>query len=75
MLNNNIFKSLYEISMSIGNSLELTQMLDESIGSILETLHCRSAVIFSRERKSNIFYSQPNFFDDTRIIPTTHREV
>ena len=59
MLNNNIFESLYEVSISIGNSLQLTKMLDESIGSILEKLECSSVVLYTRENRSEIFYSQP----------------
>ena len=59
MISKNIFESLYEVSISIGTSLELSKMLDVGIKSILENFHCNSALIFTKTRKKEIFYSQP----------------
>jgi len=38
---------LYEISMSIGSSLELNQMLKGSLVTILRKLNCSAGAIFS----------------------------
>lgn len=62
MPNSAALLALYEISMSIGNSLELTQMLNESLSTILSRLGCSSVTIHqNRPAKSELLYAKPKF--------------
>jgi len=57
---NPILWALYEISMSIGNTLELNEMLNESVRMILSRLNCSSAAIYQkRDGKSELLYAKP----------------
>jgi len=57
---NPLLLALYEISMSIGNTLELNEMLNESIRMILSRLNCSSAAIYQkRDGKSELLYAKP----------------
>jgi len=57
---NRLLLALYEISMSIGNTLELKKMLNESIKMILSRLNCSSAAIYQKHvGKSELFYAKP----------------
>jgi len=57
---NPLLWALYEISMSIGNTLELKEMLDESIAVMLSKLNCSSAAIYQkRDSKFGLFYAKP----------------
>ena len=52
--------ALYEISMSIGNTLELNKMLNESVRMILSRLNCSSAAIYQKyDGKSELLYAKP----------------
>jgi len=52
--------ALYEISMSIGNTLELKNMLNESLTVMLSKLNCSSAAIYQkRGSKFELFYAKP----------------
>ncbi len=57
---NPLLLALYEISMSIGNTLELNEMLNESVRMILSRLNCSSAAIYQkRDSKSELLYAKP----------------
>ncbi len=56
MLKDQQLLALYEISMSIGNSLELKKMLREAVTMILSRLNCSSAAIY-QERV--LLYARP----------------
>jgi len=57
---NPLLLALYEISMSIGNTLELNEMLNESVRMILSRLNCSSAAIYQkRDGKSELLYAKP----------------
>jgi diguanylate cyclase (GGDEF)-like protein/PAS domain S-box-containing protein len=57
---NPLLLALYEISMSIGNTLELKEMLDESIAVMLSKLNCSSAAIYQkRDGKLGLLYARP----------------
>ncbi|TET87100.1 MAG: EAL domain-containing protein [Sulfurovum sp.] len=57
---NPLLWALYEISMSIGNTLELKKMLNESIGVMLSRLNCSSAAIYQkRGGMSELLYAKP----------------
>lgn len=59
-MNNAIQQALYEISMSIGNSLDMSRMLNESITTILRKLNCSSATIYQKiDDSDTLFYSKP----------------
>ncbi len=58
--------ALYEISMSIGNSLELKKMLNEAVSTILSRLGCSSVTIHQSHRQNgmrceSLFYAKPKF--------------
>ena len=54
--------ALYEISMSIGNSLELNKMLNEAISTLLSRLGCTSVTIHQTNSKDEaLFYAKPKF--------------
>lgn len=54
--------ALYEISMSIGNSLELSQMLNETVSTILSRLGCTSLTIHQNEEEHlALLYAKPKF--------------
>ena len=54
--------ALYEISMSIGNSLELNKMLNEAISTLLSRLGCSSLTIHQTNSKDEaLFYAKPKF--------------
>jgi diguanylate cyclase (GGDEF)-like protein/PAS domain S-box-containing protein len=57
---NRLLLALYEISMSIGNTLELQKMLNESMRMILSRLNCSSAAIYQKHGgKSGLLYAKP----------------
>lgn len=56
MLKDQQLLALYEISMSIGNSLELKKMLREAITMILSRLNCASAAIY---QENTLLYARP----------------
>ncbi len=56
MLKDQQLLALYEISMSIGNSLELEKMLREAITMILSRLNCSSAAIY---QEGSLLYARP----------------
>ncbi len=57
---NPLLWALYEISMSIGNTLELKKMLNESITVMLSRLNCSSVAIYQkRGSKSELLYAKP----------------
>ena len=60
MNKNPLLWALYEISMSIGNTLELKNMLNESLTVMLSKLNCSSAAIYQkRGGKSELLYAKP----------------
>ena len=60
MINSSIQLALYEISMSIGNSLDIDKMLSEFITTVLSRLNCSSASIYRYENDlSELFYVKP----------------
>jgi len=57
---NLLLQALYEISMSIGNTLELKKMLNQSIPVLLSRLNCSSAAIFQKhDNKTESLYASP----------------
>ena len=58
--------ALYEISMSIGNSLDLKKMLDESLRTIMSRLNCSSITIHESYTKNSmrcekLLFAKPKF--------------
>lgn len=57
---NPLLWALYEISMSIGNTLDLKEMLNECISVMLSRLNCSSAAIYQKHgSKSELLYAKP----------------
>lgn len=57
---NSLFVILYEISMSIGNSLEIKKMLNECTNMILSRLDCSSLSIYQKSNSiSKLLYVKP----------------
>ncbi len=60
MHNNSTFLALYEISMSIGNSLDLDRMLKEAVTVMLSRLNCSSAAIYQKKGTGyRLLYAKP----------------
>jgi diguanylate cyclase (GGDEF)-like protein/PAS domain S-box-containing protein len=60
MHKNSTFLALYEISMSIGNSLDLDRMLKEAVTVMLSRLNCSSAAIYQKKEDGyRLFYAKP----------------
>ena len=57
---NALLLALYEISMSIGNTLELNKMLEETVTMMLSRLNCSSALIWhDGGGSSRLLYAKP----------------
>ncbi|MCW8821428.1 MAG: PAS domain-containing protein, partial [Sulfurovum sp.] len=57
---NPLLFALYEISMSLGNTLDLKKMLNESITMMLSRLNCSSASIYQKNGSSyEMLYAKP----------------
>ena len=57
---NSLLQALYEISMSLGNTLDIKKMLNESITMMLSRLNCSSASIYEKSGSSyELLYAKP----------------
>lgn len=57
---NPLLLAFYEVSMSIGNSLELKKMLNESTNMILSRLNCSSVSVYKKSNSTiELLYTKP----------------
>ena len=63
---NTLLRALYEISISLGNSLEIKKMLNEGVTMMLSRLNCSSASIYQNNVTSyELLYAKPNLLTNT----------
>ncbi len=73
---NSFLLALYEISMSIGNTLDLKKMLHESITTLLSRLNCSSAVIcVKRGSKHELLYAKPKVLVEKELYSSLILEL
>ncbi len=64
--------ALYEISMSIGNTLDLDKMLNVVVTMILSRLNCSSAAIYEDlDGNSKLLYAKPKVLINNEVYVTT----
>jgi phosphoglycerate-specific signal transduction histidine kinase len=62
-----LLASLYEISMSIGTSLDLDKLLKSAISKYIEKFNCIGAVVVE-EKKKNIVFAKPKILKFDKYI-------
>ena len=68
--------AFYEISMSIGNTLELQKMLNESLRVMLSKLNCSSAAIYQNSHgKSKLIHAKPKVLIKNKDYVTAVQEL
>lgn len=76
MHSNKVFLALYEISMSIGNSMDLDAMLKEAVTVMLGRLNCSSAAIFQENSGSyKLLYSKPKVIIKNELYSRASRRL